>query len=216
MPAEQWLLPFAQRGSGELRIRSALAVQAPADDSVSTRPPEDGTIGRSSAQLAAAAASLVSTAACRSSSLLVAVEGIAVGQLAGVEVADMRPVGVLPDQHSQRQLDADAGVGLHQGGADARVAEDQQDVGFQLDIGLAGAGRMVDAREQLQAMRVERLAQPRLDLIGITAGGQLDHVEARWVAGSSRTPSSQLLIAAATSGQSGATMCRCGRPSNSR
>src|SRR5262249_9491697 len=52
----------------------------------------------------------------------------------------MRPVGVLPDQHSQRQLDADMGVGLHQGGADARVAEDQQDVGFQLDIGLAGAG----------------------------------------------------------------------------
>jgi hypothetical protein len=106
--------------------------------------------------------------------LLVAVEGIAVGQLAGVEVADMRPVGVLPDQHSQRQLDADAGVGLHQGGADAHVAEDQQDVGFQLDIGLASAGRMVDAREQLQAMRVERLAQPRLDLVGITAGGQLE------------------------------------------
>jgi hypothetical protein len=25
-------------------------------------------------------------------------------------------------------------------------------------------------------MRVERLAQPRLDLVGITAGGQLDHV----------------------------------------
>src|SRR5262249_9741704 len=49
--------------------------------------------------------------------LLVAVEGIAVGQLAGVEVADMRPVGVVPDQHSQRQLDADAGVGLHQRGA---------------------------------------------------------------------------------------------------
>jgi hypothetical protein len=44
--------------------------------------------------------------------LLLAVEGIAVGQLAGVEVADMRPVGVLPDQRSQRQLDADAGVGL--------------------------------------------------------------------------------------------------------
>jgi hypothetical protein len=61
-------------------------------------------------------------------------------------------------------------------GADARVAEDQQDVGFQLDIGLAGAGRMVDAREQLQAMRVERLAQPRLDLVGIAAGDQLDHV----------------------------------------
>jgi hypothetical protein len=79
----------------------------------------------------------------------VAVEGIAVGQLAGVEVADMRPVGVLPDQHSQRQLDADAGVGLHQGGADARVAENQQDVGFQHDIGLAGAGRMIDAREAL-------------------------------------------------------------------
>src|SRR5262249_51247209 len=54
--------------------------------------------------------------------------------------------------------------------------EDQQDVGFQLDIGLAGAGRVVDAREQLQAMRVERLAQPRLDLVGIAAGGQLDHV----------------------------------------
>ena len=35
---------------------------------------------------------------------------------------------------------------------------------------------MVDAREQLQAMRVERLAQPRLDLVGIAAGGQLDHV----------------------------------------
>jgi hypothetical protein len=52
----------------------------------------------------------------------------------------------------------------------------QQDVGIQLDIGLAGAGRMVDAREQLQAMRVERLAQPRLDLVGITAGSQLDHV----------------------------------------
>jgi hypothetical protein len=63
----------------------------------------------------------------------------------------MRPVGVLPDQRSQRQLDADAGVGLHQGEADAHIAEDQQDVGFQLDIGLAGAGRMVDAREQLQA-----------------------------------------------------------------
>ncbi len=31
--------------------------------------------------------------------LMVAVEGITVGQLAGVEVADMRPVGVLPDQH---------------------------------------------------------------------------------------------------------------------
>src|SRR4029453_4584191 len=108
--------------------------------------------------------------------LLVAVEGIAVGQLAGVEVADMRPVVVLPDQHSQRQLDADAGVGLHQGGADAHLAEDQQDVGFQLDIGLPGAGRMVDAREQLQPMRVERLAQPRLDLVGIAAGGQLDHV----------------------------------------
>jgi hypothetical protein len=25
-------------------------------------------------------------------------------------------------------------------------------------------------------MRVERLAQPRLDLVGIAAGGQLDHV----------------------------------------
>jgi hypothetical protein len=25
-------------------------------------------------------------------------------------------------------------------------------------------------------MRVERFAQPRLDLVGITAGGQLDHV----------------------------------------
>ena len=35
---------------------------------------------------------------------------------------------------------------------------------------------MVDAREQLQAMRVERLAQPRLDLAGIAAGGQLDHM----------------------------------------
>jgi pimeloyl-ACP methyl ester carboxylesterase len=35
---------------------------------------------------------------------------------------------------------------------------------------------MVDAREQLQATRVERLAQPRLDLVGIAAGGQLDHV----------------------------------------
>jgi hypothetical protein len=88
----------------------------------------------------------------------------------------MRPVRVLPDQHLQRQLDADAGVSLHQGGADARVAEDQQNVGLQLDIGLAGAGCMVDAREQLQAMRVERLAQPRLDLVGIAAGGQLDHV----------------------------------------
>jgi hypothetical protein len=32
--------------------------------------------------------------------LLVAVEGIAVGQLAGVDVADMRPLGVLPDQHA--------------------------------------------------------------------------------------------------------------------
>ena len=105
-----------------------------------------------------------------------AVEGIAVGQLPRVEVADMRPVGVLPDQHAQRQVDADAGVGLHQGRADARVAEDQQDVGFQLDIGLASARRMVDAREQLQAMRVERLAQPRLDLGGIAAGSQLDHV----------------------------------------
>ena len=79
--------------------------------------------------------------------------------------------------------DADAGVALHQRGADARVAEDQQDVGFQLDIGLAGAGRMVDTREQLQAMRVERLAEPRLDLVGITAGGQIDHVEALWVEG---------------------------------
>jgi hypothetical protein len=67
------------------------------------------------------------------------------------------PVGVLPDQHSQRQIDPDAGIGLHHGGADARVAEDQQDVGFQFDIGLAGTGGMVDAREQLQAMRVERL-----------------------------------------------------------
>jgi hypothetical protein len=86
----------------------------------------------------------------------------------------MRPVGVLPDQHSQRQLDADAGVGLHQGGTDSRVAEDQHDVGVQLDIGLAGAGRMVNAREQLQSMRVERLAQPALDLVGIAAGGQLD------------------------------------------
>ena len=104
-----------------------------------------------------------------------AVEGIAVGQLAGVEVAEMRPVVVLPDQHSERQLDADAGVGLHQGGADARVAEDQQDVGLKVDTGLAGAGRMVDSREQLQAMRVERLAQPRLDLVGIAASGQFDH-----------------------------------------
>jgi hypothetical protein len=34
---------------------------------------------------------------------------------------------------------------------------------------------MVDAREQLQAMCVEHLAQPRLDLVGIAAGGQLDH-----------------------------------------
>jgi hypothetical protein len=75
----------------------------------------------------------------------------------------------------QRQLDAGARVGLHEG-ADARVAEDQQDVGVQLDVGLARAGRMVDAREQLQAVRVERLAQPRLDLVGIAAGGQLDHV----------------------------------------
>jgi hypothetical protein len=35
---------------------------------------------------------------------------------------------------------------------------------------------MIDAREQLQAMRIERLAQPRLDLVGIAAGRQLDHV----------------------------------------
>jgi hypothetical protein len=42
---------------------------------------------------------------------------------------------------------------------------------------------MVDAREQLQAMRVERLAQPRLDLVGITAGGQLDHGSASLVRG---------------------------------
>ena len=35
---------------------------------------------------------------------------------------------------------------------------------------------MIDAREQLQPMRVERLAQPRLDLVGIAAGGQLDNV----------------------------------------
>jgi hypothetical protein len=35
---------------------------------------------------------------------------------------------------------------------------------------------MVDAREQLQAMRVERVAQPRLDLVGIAAGAQLNHV----------------------------------------
>ena len=82
----------------------------------------------------------------------------------------MRPVGVLPDQHSQRQLDADAGVGLHQGGANADVAEDQQDVSFRLDIDLAGAGRVVDASEQLQATLVERLAKPRLDLVGIAAG----------------------------------------------
>jgi hypothetical protein len=34
--------------------------------------------------------------------------------------------------------------------------------------------------------------------------------------GASSTPSSQLSTAAATSCQSGATMCRCGRPSNSR
>jgi hypothetical protein len=116
--------------------------------------------------------------------LLVTVKGIAVSQLAGVEVADMRPIGVLPDQHSQRQLDADAGVGLHQGGADARVAEDQQDVGFQLDIGLAGAGCMVDAREQLQAMRVERLAQPCLNLVGIAP----EKEERKWLIG--RTSSS--------------------------
>src|SRR5262249_47515743 len=45
--------------------------------------------------------------------LLLALEGIAVGQLSGGEVSAMRPVGVLPDQHSQRQLDADAGVCLH-------------------------------------------------------------------------------------------------------
>ena len=34
---------------------------------------------------------------------------------------------------------------------------------------------MVDAREQLQAMGIERLAQPCLDLVGIATGGQLDH-----------------------------------------
>jgi len=34
---------------------------------------------------------------------------------------------------------------------------------------------MVDAREQLRTMSLERLVQPRFDLIGIAAGGQLDH-----------------------------------------
>jgi hypothetical protein len=29
---------------------------------------------------------------------------------------------------------------------------------------------MVDSREQLQAMRVERLSQPRLDLVGVAVG----------------------------------------------
>jgi hypothetical protein len=35
---------------------------------------------------------------------------------------------------------------------------------------------MVDPREQLQPMRVERLAQPRLHLLSIAAGSQLDRV----------------------------------------
>jgi hypothetical protein len=58
------------------------------------------------------------------------------------------------------------GVGLHQGVPDARVAEDQKHVGFNLNVGLAGPGSVVNAREQLQAMHLERLAQPRLDLVG--------------------------------------------------
>src|SRR5437660_97622 len=44
---------------------------------------------------------------------------------------------------------------------------------------------MVDAREQLEAMRVERLAQPCLDLFGTAAGGQHDHV--RTLSGRSRS-----------------------------
>jgi hypothetical protein len=51
------------------------------------------------------------------------------------------------------------------------VAEDQQDVGFQFDFGFAAAGRMIDACEQLRAMRVQRLAQPRLNPLGIVGGG---------------------------------------------
>ena len=42
--------------------------------------------------------------------LLLSVEGIALGQLARVEISDMHPLGVLPDEHSQRQLDADTRV----------------------------------------------------------------------------------------------------------
>jgi hypothetical protein len=34
----------------------------------------------------------------------VAVERIAIGKLAGIEVVNLRPVGVLPDQHSQRRM----------------------------------------------------------------------------------------------------------------
>ena len=83
----------------------------------------------------------------------------------------MGPFWVLPDQHSQRQLDADAGICAHQGGADVHVAEDQQDVRFQFDVCFAASGGMVDAREQLQAMRVQRVTQPRLDLIGAIGGG---------------------------------------------
>jgi hypothetical protein len=65
------------------------------------------------------------------------------------------------------------------------LPKDQQDVGFQLDTGFAGAGRMVDAREQLQAVRVKRLAQPRLDLVGVAADRQLDHVRTLCESGSS-------------------------------
>jgi hypothetical protein len=55
---------------------------------------------------------------------------------------------------------------------------------------------MVDARKQLQAVRVERLAEPRLDLVRVAAGWQLDHVGN--LSASSSSPYSSALGAVVT------------------
>ena len=67
------------------------------------------------------------------------------------------PIAVSPGCSGRRRAAGSAGrrgsqLGEHRG----LPLERLPDVGFQLDIGLAATGRMVDAREQLQAMRVER------------------------------------------------------------
>jgi hypothetical protein len=68
---------------------------------------------------------------------------------------------ILPDQRLQRQVQADALIGLHQGRAGARVAEDQQKGRPKLQTDGRRAGGMVDAREDLDALGLQHGLQPR-------------------------------------------------------